>query len=714
MLNKYVLNTLLTISITVQKQNDGPATCATTAAVISLDNSVSASTSAHLSTSISRSSSTHSTTSSTDKAVVNSTSCQPRGLVSMLERNNVTKAEIVWCLHIVHKHDSYRSGADAVSLFPLMFPDSEIASRLKLHRTKISYVINFGLGQYFFRELQDMCTKCDYVVIGFDESVNKVSQKGQMDAFVRFWDPLVNQVSTRYYGSAFLGHAKADDLMTAFRIAITGLDIKIFLQISMDGPNVNKKFLKDLKAHQKEENPAGMQMLDIGSCGIHTTHNAYKKAMKITSWKIESFLRALYYLFCYSPARRADYTKFSGSIIFPLKFCAIRWVENFKVAERALIILPNIRKYVEGVKEINKVPACNSFEIVNSALKDKLLPAKLAFCQSLSSEVEPFLTRFQTSKPLSPLMYESLTGLVQRIMGRFVKDDVLKSAKSIAGIDLNKDSNLLTAQKIDLGFSVRHELRKERNIKDNEILQFRNDSRKALKEFCISILAKSPLIFPLTKGISCFDPAVALKSNVRSFRLDKALEIFVEHNLFSGYQADAIKRNYDYVCKQSFFTESLSNFSTANHRLDDFWVNIIPKSEDFDNLRLFLKMILILSHGNAFSESGFSINKEILIENLAEESLVAQRQVYDAIMYHGGVEKVKINNNLIHAVRNSSDRYYDALKKKKEKEDEISKEKARKRHNTEMLRTLAQKKAKLLEEARRKVEEVELEMKQII
>lgn len=166
---------------------------------------------------------------------------------------------------------------------------------------------------------------------------------------------------------------------------------------------MNKKFLKDLVVELKEDDVDAPLPLNLGSCGLHSLHNAYKKAMKKNNWKIIEFLRALYYLFCHSPARRADYIKHSGSSLFPLKFCAVRWVENFSVAERALKIIPRVCKYIENVKE-GKTPECNSFKIVCSALDDQLLPAKLAFFQTIASDVEPFLTQFQSNSPLAPLL----------------------------------------------------------------------------------------------------------------------------------------------------------------------------------------------------------------------------------------------------------------------------------------------------------------------
>ena len=60
-------------------------------------------------------------------------------------------------------------------------------------------------------------------------------------------------------------------------------------------------------------------------------------------------------------------------------------------------------------------------------------------------------------------------------------------------------------------------------------------------------------------------------------------------------------------------------------------------------------MILNLFHGNASLEHGFSVNKEILVGNLVQESLLVQRRLYDAISNLGGIEKVSVTKSMIHA-----------------------------------------------------------------
>ena len=71
---------------------------------------------------------------------------------------------------------------------------------------------------------------------------------------------------------------------------------------------------------------------------------------------------------------------------------------------------------------------------------------------------------------------------------------------------------------------------------------------------------------------------------------------------------------------------------------------------EFSSLWQVVKLILIVSHGNAAVESGFSINNDMLVENLLEESLVGQRTVYDAIQKAGGVLSVNIDKRMLQSV----------------------------------------------------------------
>ena len=182
---------------------------------------------------------------------------------------------------------------------------------------------------------------------------------------------------------------------------------KKMLQVSMDGPNVNLKFLKDLKAFLKNDKDQNdVELFDIGTCSLHVVHGAYKTAHNACGWKVHVFLRSLYYLFKDFPSRRSDYTNASKSWSFPLRFCAIRWVENSSVIKRALEVIPFVKLYVAAVDK--KPPDSQNFKKVKTALQDKVLIAQLGFLQSVALQLEPFLTKYQSNKPLLLFMYADL------------------------------------------------------------------------------------------------------------------------------------------------------------------------------------------------------------------------------------------------------------------------------------------------------------------
>ncbi len=97
------------------------------------------------------------------------------------------------------------------------------------------------------------------------------------------------------------------------------------VSVSMDGPNVNWRFFEMLQ-QEHAEHFGGAQLAVVGSCGLHTLHNAVKYG--VTDWYMEKFLRALHTIFHNVPARREDFCNLTKSKIFALPFCGHRWVEN--------------------------------------------------------------------------------------------------------------------------------------------------------------------------------------------------------------------------------------------------------------------------------------------------------------------------------------------------------------------------------------------------
>lgn len=165
-----------------------------------------------------------------------------------------------------------------------------------------------------------------------------------MDCHVRYYDCATHQVTTRFITSSFLGHAKASDLKEAFQDNCKRLDPQKLLQVSMDGPNVNLKFHRDLSSQLVAD--YNKKRVDLGTCGLHQVHNAFKHAMQASSFEIDLLLYVLWTLFHNTPARREDFKRLTGGDKFPLKFWRkqMPWLWKLKI-KMICCFLPSLMQF---------------------------------------------------------------------------------------------------------------------------------------------------------------------------------------------------------------------------------------------------------------------------------------------------------------------------------------------------------------------------------
>lgn len=183
------------------------------------------------------------------------------------------------------------------------------------------------------------------------------------------------------------------------------------LSISMDGPNVNLKFF-DLFQSDYADLYGGSRLISVGSCGLHTLHNAFKTGFSM--WQVDKLLKAIHTLLHNVPARREDYVKTTKSTLFPLAFCGHRWLENLPVVERALAIWSSMLVYTNAVKTKELPhPGTASFDVIEDARKDPLTLPKLQFFRSVAQLFDPFLRKYQTEEPVMPFLGKDLAELIK-------------------------------------------------------------------------------------------------------------------------------------------------------------------------------------------------------------------------------------------------------------------------------------------------------------
>ncbi|KAL0146888.1 hypothetical protein M9458_057827 [Cirrhinus mrigala] len=504
----------------------------------------------------------------------------------------------------------------------------------------------------------------------FDESMNRTTKNKQLDLHVRYWttDETGTYVCSRYYGSEFLGHSTAEDLLDKFKEGTKELCLSKMLSLSMDGPNVNWRFVQLLKQEYSEQF-GGAQIQIVESCGLHIMHNSIKAGFGV--WQVEKLLKALHFLFHCAPARRQDYSLVTKSIKFPLPFCGHRWLENLPALERAIEIWPSVVTYVDQVK-LKKLPnpGSSSCDTVAEARMDPLTLPKLHYFMSISLNFQPFLTKYQTDVPMIPFLCKDLEDLVRSLLWHFIKRDVLLvSVPKLVRLDVTDQSIWVSPKAVDIGMGATAALKgtsgSQSRVGELSQLQFMKDCGIALANICKKILDKCPLKYHLVRNMTCLDPNKMYSEPDECLHKIKGLiQKFVQDKQLSSLTVgDVIAQQFESFLFSEARAESFKDFSPTepNSRVDMFLHQHMSTSAP--ELWGFVKKLLILSHGQATVERGFSINKEVETCNMDEQTVVAQRLICDHLVNYCATARTRYRM------------YLDEEKRKKTKDEQMTKRK---------------------------------------
>ena len=119
-----------------------------------------------------------------------------------------------------------------------------------------------------------------------------------------------------------------------------------------------------------------------------------------------------------------------------------RWVENKRVVTCLIDIWENIKKvytFWESMPK-SKRPSSKSYFDFQESLDDELIIAKLQFFVFVAGIVEPFLTAFQSDKPMIPYFYFYLKSIIKQLLGIIVEPKIIdscKTGKQLKDIDLS-------------------------------------------------------------------------------------------------------------------------------------------------------------------------------------------------------------------------------------------------------------------------------------
>nr|CAD7428893.1 unnamed protein product [Timema monikensis] len=397
--------------------------------------------------------------------------------------------------------------------------------------------------------------------------------------------------------------------------------------------------------------------------------------------------------------------------------------EERKLAEQVISevrVLGTISEQLLRDLEKHEQTAIFSDKIPLDLEEYKPLWCKLAFCKTIADECQPFLQRFQTSKPMTPYLFEAVEKLLRYLMNRCVKPDLMKcTGPKLLSIDTKKSENLILSKNIDIGFATKRLLGETAiTVTERQKLEFIHECRSMLTTMIAKLQEKSPLKQKAVRGLSSLDPCVIQHSpQLAQKRFSFLLEELNHANIINDVLAENAKKEYLHFCnlKKSELQEIFRPCDQFSDEvgLDTIYGSFLIGEANYKHLWEVIKICLVLSHGNATVEGGFSVNKSLLVENMHEKTVIAQRHIHDEIQEAGGIKNIHISKKMLDYVRGARKRYHEYLEMKKQEKSEKDKKKAEKRKLDIQVKDLEGERKKLMMATEEKREAIDVELQEL-
>ena len=239
--------------------------------------------------------------------------------------------------------------------------------------------------------------------------------------------------------------------------------------------------------------------------------------------------------------------------------------------------------------------------------------------------------------------------------------------------------------KIDVGFVVQQMLKeKSSKLSERQILQFRVECKGFLARTVAKLLDKTPINCRLVRSMmSCLDPRLmALQKEACVTKMKRILEIFVEACSLKSADCDEVMYQFGQFLGHCAGESDFKDFdpSEPTSRVDKLFYEHMAGNKQLAKVWSVVKLLLLMSHGQATVERGFSVKKEVAVENLTERSFIAQRIIHDHIESVGGLANVQISKQLLMSSAGARQKYLSHLEE--QKRIKVSQEKMLKRKST--------------------------------
>jgi len=298
-------------------------------------------------------------------------------------------------------------------------------------------------------------------------------------------------------------------------------------------------------------------------------------------------------------------------------------------------------------------------------------------------------------------------------MTRFVKKSLICNAKITSDLmKIGVSSKELRCNYKEVNIGVASTKALMHSVSDKERLAFRME--------CVEFLStttaeRSPLRYGIVKAMACLVPSTVSSNRILAeSRRKELVQILCNKNHITALTTDKSKMWMSSLASKEL-QQQFKDYSRSKDRLDEFYYTIIGQNREFAEFFSIVRLSLTRMAMQLYAsvESGFSVNADMLVDNLQGESLVAQRTVYDSVQASGGLIGINIDKSMLQFVRGTHRRYQEALECKRKAATEEDKKTASKRRASEEIQSLIEKKENLVASTAQESHKLDMEIAEL-
>jgi ribosomal protein L28 len=282
-----------------------------------------------------------------------------------------------------------------------------------------------------------------------------------------------------------------------------------------------------------------------------------------------------------------------------------------------------------------------------------------------------------------------------------LKEEVVleKTGGALKDVDCEKAENWLKHDDMHIGMGTRRALTQ---VKEKARGELYLAMRTCLKTLAIYLQGHLPLTNAILRDLQCLQP-VARKTSFGRAAIDR-LCLQLKKVTKTDQFCDSVLTEWMLYCAES----SIDDAGTVDGSLDicKYWKQIGDIVDGvgvakYKSICFLAKSALTLSHSNAATERGFSVNNALVTKergSLSEKTIKSIRIVKEAIRIHGSSVHIAINKDMLLAVKHAHSEYkkYVEQERIQQKLDEESKQ--QEKEKAEEIKQLQRKQQKFAEQ----------------